>query len=80
MRRVESKSPCSSLYGDHSVDVGCMVFLRLYSVERRPSLTKQVFWETTLLEAGRRPAAGAVTEEVWTKWNLDSKWDVCAGN
>ena len=64
MRRVESKSPCSSFYGHHSVDVGCRVFMRLYSVEKPTALPPWVFWKTKLLEVGRRPVGGRATEEV----------------
>ena len=32
--RVESKSLCSGLYGHHSINVRCMVFVRLQSVEK----------------------------------------------
>ena len=58
MRRVELKSPWSCLYGHHSIDVRHMVFMRLQSVEKPIGLPLWVFWDTQLLEAGRRLAAG----------------------
>ena len=58
MRRVESKSPCSSLYGHHSVFIGCTVFVRLKSGKKADGPPLHVFWETQLLEAGRRLVAG----------------------
>ena len=77
MRRVESNSPRSSLYGHHSIDVGCMDFVRLYSVEKPTSQPAnpqpQGILRAKLLEAGRTSVAGRVTEEVWTKWSPDSK-------
>ena len=62
-------------YGHHSKgkDVGCTVFMRLYSVEKLTGLLKRVFWESKLLEVRRRPAAGRATEEVWMKWSPDCK-------
>ena len=73
MKRVESKSPCTSLSGHESINVGCMVFRRLESVENPTGLPSWLFGDSQLLEARRRMAAGRATEEVWMKWSPDSK-------
>ena len=73
MRRVESKVPCSSPYGHHSVDVRYTVFMRSLSVAKPTIVLLRVFGETKLLEAVRRPATKRVLEEVWIKWSPDSK-------
>ena len=73
MRTVESKTLFSSLSGHHSINVKCMVFMRMQSVEKPTSLPPQIFWETKPFEVERRLAAGRETKEGQIKWVLVRK-------
>ena len=49
---------------NYSVDVGCMVFMRLCSVEKLSGLPPWVFWDIKTFRVGARPVTGRVTRGV----------------
>ena len=57
----------------HSIDVGYMVFVRLYSVEKAPGLPPWVALRDKTFRVGERLVAGKAAEEVWTKTCPDCK-------